>query len=80
MEFYRFIHSSYETISLKGESHEIFDFRFFMNQFPQAPEYPNRAVLNFFEISEIFAAQGVPVPPVSLTPAANGKNLQSEKF
>ncbi len=28
------------------------DFRlhvFFMNQFPQAPEYPNRAILNFFE-------------------------------
>jgi hypothetical protein len=27
---------------------------------------------------KILAAQGA--PPVSLTPAANGKNLQSEKF
>jgi hypothetical protein len=28
--------------------------------------------------AEIFAAQGA--PPVSLTPVANGKNLQAEKF
>jgi hypothetical protein len=27
---------------------------------------------------DIFAAQGA--PPVTLTPAANGKNLQSENF
>jgi hypothetical protein len=31
-----------------------------------------------FKFAEIFAAQGA--PPVSLTPVANGKNLQSEKF
>jgi hypothetical protein len=31
-----------------------------------------------FKFAEIFAAQGA--PPVSLTPVANGKNLQIEKF
>jgi hypothetical protein len=43
-----------------------------MNQFfPQAPDYTNRAVSNFFQkIAEIFEAQGAP----------NGKNLQSEYF
>ncbi len=30
------------------------------------------------KFAEIFAAQGA--PPVSLTPVANGKNLQTEKF
>jgi hypothetical protein len=57
-----------------------------MNQFapsPWAPEYTVRANSNFFrkfaEIFEaIFAALGA--PPVLLTPAANGKNLQPEKF
>jgi hypothetical protein len=32
----------------------------------------------FRKFAEIFAAQGA--PPVSLTPVANGKNLQSKKF
>jgi hypothetical protein len=32
----------------------------------------------FLKFAEKFAAQGV--PPVSLTPVANEKNLQSEKF
>jgi hypothetical protein len=43
-----------------------------MNQFfPQAPDYTNRAVSNFFQkFAEIFEAQGAP----------NGKNLQSEYF
>jgi hypothetical protein len=40
------------------------DFRlqvFFMNQFPQAPEYNSRAVSKFFrKVAEIFAAQGPP--------------------
>ncbi len=52
---------------------------FFMNQFPQAPDYTIRAVSIFFrKFVEIFAAQGL--PPVSLTPVAKGKNLQSENF
>ncbi len=57
---------------LKGQCHEIFDFRFFSwISFPQAPLGP-------FRIFRKFAAQGA--PPVSLTQVANGKNLQSEKF
>jgi hypothetical protein len=47
--------------------------------FPQAPDYTIRVVYNFFQkFVEIFAAQGA--PPVSLTPAANEKILQSENF
>jgi hypothetical protein len=41
-----------------------------MNQIPPSPY--------FRKFGEIFAAQGA--PPVLLTPVANGKNLQSEKF
>jgi hypothetical protein len=56
------------------------DFRpqvFFMNQLPQAPEYPVRAAGIFFrKFAEILAAQSA--PPVSLTPVANGKNLRSK--
>ncbi len=43
-----------------------------MNQFPQAPK--GRFEI-FRKFAEIFAAQGAPW--VSLTPVANGKNLQS---
>jgi hypothetical protein len=32
----------------------------------------------FRKFAEIFAAQGAPL--VSMTPVANGKNLQAEKF
>jgi hypothetical protein len=49
-----------------------------MNQFPQAPEYTMRAVLNFFrKFAEIFAAFA---PPVSTTLVTNGKNIESENF
>ncbi len=41
-------------------------------------ESVSRAVLNFFDSAEIFAAEGA--PPMSMIPVANGKNLQSEKF
>ncbi len=56
------------VVSLKGQCHEIFDFRFFTwISFPQAPDC---TVSNFFrKLAEIFAAQGA--PPVSLTPMAN---------
>jgi hypothetical protein len=41
---------------LKGQCHEIFDFCFFSwISFPQAPEYTNRAVSNFFENSRIYS-------------------------
>ncbi len=37
---------------LKGQCHDIFDLRFFLwISFPQAPDYPNRVVSNFFENS-----------------------------
>jgi hypothetical protein len=43
---YNFVHTKG---SLKGLSHEIFDFRFFSwNSFPHAPEYPIRANSIFF--------------------------------
>jgi hypothetical protein len=68
---FRFVDQSFFAV-LKGQCHEIFDFRFSTwIRFPQAPDYTFRAVTNFF------AAQGAPL--VSLT-VANGKNLQSEKF
>jgi hypothetical protein len=59
---------------LKRECHEIFNFRFFHES---APEYTIGAVSNLRKFNEIFPAQGAPI--VSLTPVANGKNLQSEK-
>jgi hypothetical protein len=50
-----------------------------MNQFPQAFKYPIRVVSNFLQkFTEIFAAQSA--PPVSVTPVANEKNLQSKSF
>ncbi len=36
-------------ILLKGQCHEIFDFRFSTCNFPEAYDYNIRAVLNFFE-------------------------------
>jgi hypothetical protein len=51
----------------------------FFFSFPQAPDYTIRAVSNFFENSRrYFTAQGL--PPVTLTPVANGKNIQSDNF
>ena len=42
--------------TLKGQCHEIFDFSFFSwISFPQAPEYTNRAVSNFFENSRRYS-------------------------
>ncbi len=50
----------------------------FMNQFPPSPRVFHYDRFKFFQkFAEIFAAQGL--PPVSTTPVANGKNLQSEK-
>ncbi len=52
---------------------------FFINQFPPSPRVSHQDRFEFFrKFAEIFAAQGL--PPVSTTPVANGKNLQSEKF
>jgi hypothetical protein len=45
---------------LKGQCHEIVDFRFFSwISFPQAPEYPVRAVSNFFENSRRYHSQKI---------------------
>jgi hypothetical protein len=50
-----------------------------MDQFPPKPlNIPLWPFQIFRKFTEIFAAQGA--PPVSLTPVAIGKNLQSEKF
>ncbi len=47
-----------ELHTLKGQCHEIFDFRFSTwISYPQAPEYTIRAVRVFFKYAEIFAAQ-----------------------
>ncbi len=55
------------------------DFRllvFFMNQFPPIPWVYHEGRFEFFrKFSEMFAAKGL--PPVSTTPVANAKNLQS---
>ncbi len=41
---------------LKGQCHEIFDFWFFSwISFPQAPDYTNRAISNFFEKSRRYS-------------------------
>jgi hypothetical protein len=46
---------------LKGQRHEIFDFRFF----PQAPKYTIKAISKFFQK---FAEKCANLPPVSLIP------------
>ncbi len=52
---------------------------FFMNQFAPSHRVFLEDSFEFFrKFAEIFGAQGL--PPVSATPVANGKNLQSEKF
>ncbi len=54
---------------------------FFLVSFPQAPEYAIRAISIFFENSRRFLQLKVHHrTQVSLTPVANGKNLQSEHF
>ncbi len=64
---------------LKGQCHEIFDFRFSIwMSFPQAPDYTIRAISNFFETSRRYSQ--LKVHHRSLTPVANGKNLQSENL
>jgi hypothetical protein len=51
----------------------------FLNQFPPSPRVFHLDRFKFFrKFVEIFGAQGL--PPVSATPVANGKNLQSKKF
>jgi hypothetical protein len=63
--------------ALKGTVSQ--DFRllvFFMNQVPPSPGVYHQGRFDFFrKFAEIFAAQGL--PPVSMTPVANAKNLQS---
>ncbi len=51
-----------------------------MNQFPLSHwvYHEGRRIFPKIRWDTVFAAQGA--PPVSLTPVANGKNLQSEKF
>ncbi len=63
-----------EPVSLKGQFPEIFDFRFF-HESVGAPEYPWVAVQVFLKIRRDIRSS-----LVSLTPVANGKNLQSQKF
>jgi hypothetical protein len=59
MLFY-FALSRQEKNMLKGQCHEIFDFRFFSCiSFPKAPEYPIQAVEFFRKFVEIFADQGL---------------------
>jgi hypothetical protein len=59
---------------LKGQCHEVFDFRSFTwIRFSQAPDYTIRAISNFFENSRRYSQ-------LMVKPVANGKNLQSEKF
>ncbi len=61
---------------LKGQCHEIFASGFFLE--PVSPKPLIIPLGPFRKFAEIFVAQGL--PPVLLTPVANGKNLQAEKF
>ncbi len=62
---------------LKGQCHEIFDFRLFLRiSFPQAPENTIRAVSNLFENSQRYSQLKLH-HRVSLTLVANEKNLLS---
>jgi hypothetical protein len=64
---------------LKGKCQEIFDFRLSTwISFPQAPDYTIRAVSNFFKICGNIRSSRCTT--VLLTPVANGKNFQKEKF
>jgi hypothetical protein len=54
--------------------------RDFCFQFPQAPDYTIRAVSNLFENLRLYSELKVHHWHLALTPLANGKNLQSEKF
>jgi hypothetical protein len=47
-----------------------------MNQFPPSHLYPIRA--DFFQLAEMFAAQGA--PPLSFISVANGKNFYLQSF
>ncbi len=63
-------------LCLKGQCHEIFDFKFSTwISFPQPLIIPIGPFRIFSKLPEIFTVQGA--PPVSLAPVANGKNLQS---
>jgi hypothetical protein len=62
-------------IALKGQFHQIFCFWFSSwISFPQLQSIPLGPFQIFQKFAEIFAAHDA--PPVSLTPVANGKNLQ----
>jgi hypothetical protein len=64
---------------LKRQCHEIFDIRFFHESVSSKPlSIPLELFIVSRKFAEIFPAQGA--PPVSLSPVANGKSLQSEKF
>ncbi len=68
-----------KEILLKGTVSRDFSLLvFFINQFSPSPRVSQDRFEFFRKFAEIFAAQGL--PPVSTTPVANEKNLQSEKF
>ncbi len=69
----------YCTGNLKGQRHEIFDMWFFYESVSPKPlSIPLGPFWIFCKFAEIFAAQGA--PQVWLTPVANGKKHQKEKF
>ncbi len=78
---YNFVHAKG---SLKGQCHEIFNFRFFSwISFPQAPEYPIRAISNFFQNSRKYSQLKVHpltlvanLQPVSLILVAVGQGYR----
>jgi hypothetical protein len=70
------LESCKHVCTLKGQCHEIFDFRFFheiVSPKLLTPEYPNRPFRIFSKTRGDISTQCAP-------PVANGKNLQSEKF
>ncbi len=71
-------YSSLYTFPFKGTVPRDFRVFFFLHESVSPKQYHYGHFEFFRKFAEIFAAQGA--PPVSLTPVANGKNLQSEKF
>jgi hypothetical protein len=68
------------TWALKGTaSRDFLLLVLFMNQFPPSPRVFHYDRFEFFrKFAKIFAAQGL--PPVSLTPVANGKKSSIRKI
>jgi hypothetical protein len=78
-QFLRKPTNAFVYVSLKNSATRLSTSGFFYESVSPKPlNIPLGRFKCFRKFAEIFAAQGA--PPVSLTPVANEKNLQPEKF